>query len=177
MFNEFYAYKLTDKTYFMADLRQLWARLMRRPCFLFDLADVVATCVVRERHTLGLQCVSLAQIRGSEGRCHDFDASFRPLCQHNQTRWLAVAQLFERGADMPPVELIQVGEVYFVRDGHHRVSVARARGHHDIEAVVTRWQVEGVPPWERRERLPRASSAARRLAVKWSARIGRTTAA
>jgi hypothetical protein len=50
---------------------------------------------------------------------------------------------------MPPVELIQVRDVYFVQDGHHRISVARALGELDIEAKVTIWQVSGPLPWER----------------------------
>ena len=52
-------------------------------------------------------------------------------------------------AILPPVELIQIGDIYFVRDGHHRVSVARAMGQEHIEAEVTLWKVEGELPWER----------------------------
>jgi hypothetical protein len=46
------------------------------------------------------------------------------------------------------VELIQIGEVYFVQDGHHRISVARALGQRTIEAQVVVWQVSGPLPWE-----------------------------
>jgi hypothetical protein len=49
---------------------------------------------------------------------------------------------------LPPVVLVQVGDVYFVRDGHHRISVARALGQLDIEAEVTVWQVSGPLPWD-----------------------------
>jgi hypothetical protein len=52
-----------------------------------------------------------------------------------------VAQARQQGLSLPPVELTQVGEVYFVRDGHHRISVARALGQTDIEAEVRVWQV------------------------------------
>ena len=49
---------------------------------------------------------------------------------------------------MPPVELVQVRDAYFVRDGHHRISVARALGQRDIEAEVMVWHVDGPLPWE-----------------------------
>jgi hypothetical protein len=52
------------------------------------------------------------------------------------------------GRTLPPVELIQVGDLYFVRDGHHRISVAQAMGQESIEAEVTVWQVAGLLPWE-----------------------------
>jgi len=52
------------------------------------------------------------------------------------------------GTPLPPVELVQVGDVYFVRDGHHRISVARTVGQRDIEAEVTVWHVDGPLPWE-----------------------------
>ena len=49
---------------------------------------------------------------------------------------------------MPPVALIQVGDCYFVRDGHHRISVAKALGQKAIDATVEIWQVCGTPSWE-----------------------------
>ena len=96
------------------------------------------------------------QIRGSEGRCADFDADFRPLQTHSKGRWVNVAVARERGMGLPPVELIQVGDVYFVRDGHHRISVAKALGEEAVDAEVTVLDVTGPLPWE-----PRA--ATRRL--------------
>jgi hypothetical protein len=52
------------------------------------------------------------------------------------------------GMSMPPVELVQVKDAYFVRDGHHRISVARAMGQRDIEAEVMVWHLDGHLPWE-----------------------------
>jgi hypothetical protein len=49
---------------------------------------------------------------------------------------------------LPPVRLIQVGDVYFVRDGHHRISVAKALGQTEIDAVVSVWHAAGPLPWE-----------------------------
>jgi hypothetical protein len=125
------------------------ARLFRRSARrLLSLTEVEATSTVHARRYAGVRDVPIAQIRGSEGRCSDFDRSFRPLQDHSQARWLRVAAARHRGKTLPPVELIQVGEVYFVRDGHHRISVARAVGQMDIEAEVTVWDVAGRRPWE-----------------------------
>jgi hypothetical protein len=69
--------------------------------------------------------------------------------------WLSVAVARQRGKSLPPVKLIQVGDVYYVQDGHHRISVARALGQRDIEAEVTVWQVTGPLPWEEPATAPR----------------------
>jgi hypothetical protein len=61
---------------------------------------------------------------------------------------MSIARARDRDKALPPVELIQVGDLYFVRDGHHRISVARAVGQRYIEAEVTAWQVSGPLPWE-----------------------------
>jgi hypothetical protein len=89
--------------------------------------------------TIGLREVALDRIVGSEGRTHDFDADFRPTHTDTQDRWIGIAAARRNGIGLPPVDLIQIGDEYFVRDGNHRVSVARALGEATIEAVVTRW--------------------------------------
>jgi hypothetical protein len=128
-------------------LGQIWSMLNGRPRHLFDLKEIEATCTVRARCHVGTRAVPIRQIRGSEGRCQDFDPCFRPLHTHNRGRWLSVAVARLRGVPMPPVELIQVGDLYFARDGHHRISVARALGQDEIDAVVTFWDVTGPLPW------------------------------
>jgi hypothetical protein len=87
-------------------------------------------------HYVGLRTVPIHSIRGSESRCQDFDADFCPLQTRTRERWLSVATARIKGLTLPPVELIQVGTEYFVRDGHHRISVARALGEQNIEAEV-----------------------------------------
>lgn len=138
-------------------MRRMRSALSGRPHRLLDLATVQATCDVRNRHYAGIQTVPIRQIRGSEGRCEDFDADFHPLRTHNKDRWLGIAVAQQMGHTMPPVQLIRVGDVYFVRDGHHRISVARALGQEEIEAEVTVWEVSGVPPW-RRQAAPDAAA-------------------
>jgi hypothetical protein len=125
-------------------LVQFWTIVTGQDQHLLDLRHVEANLQIDNRYDVGRRTVALCQIRGSEGRCQDFDASFRPLQPHCATRWLAVATARKMGMALPPVSLIQVGDVYFVRDGHHRVSVARALGQAEIEAEVTVWQVAGA---------------------------------
>jgi hypothetical protein len=132
-----------------ARLRRVWSALTKRPHRLLDLAAVQAQCDVCHRYQAGIHTVPIRQIRGSEGRSRDFDADFRPLRAHAKHRWLGVAGARWRGTPLSPVTLIQIGGIYFVRDGHHRISVARAFGQPDIEAEVTIWQVSGPLPWER----------------------------
>lgn len=133
--------------------RAQWGRvrsfLSGRSRRLIDLAEASGACSVNVPRYAGMRTVPIDQICGSQGRSNDFDRDFNPLQTHTMDRWLSVAGARRRERAMPPVELIQVGEVYFVQDGHHRISVARALGQLDIEAEVTVWQVTGPLPWER----------------------------
>lgn len=90
-------------------------------------------------HYAGLQEVPLEDIRGTEGRQNDFDDRFHPLTGQNRQRWESIARAYSAGINLLPIELIQVGNEYFVRDGHHRVSVARAMGETLIMATITVW--------------------------------------
>jgi hypothetical protein len=86
---------------------------------------------------LGLQIVSLDLIVGTVDRARDFDRRFRPTSGRVRRRWEQIAAAVRRGEPMPPIDLLRIGEIYFVRDGHHRVSVAHAMGWRDIDAYVT----------------------------------------
>ncbi len=130
--------------------RRLWSALTGRSNRLLDLAAVCRACDVRGCRLDGIRGVPLREIRGSGGRCGDFDADFRPLGGHLKGRWVGIAMARRMGRAMPPVELVQVGDVYFVRDGHHRISVARALGQKAIDARVTVWRVSEALPGERR---------------------------
>jgi hypothetical protein len=141
------ALSLYNRARTRAWLRRVWSILTRRRQGLLDLSEVETRCTVRHRHYRGIQTVCLDQIRGSDGRCRDFDSVFYPSQEHNRGRWLAIAALQASGAILPPVQLVQVGEIYFVQDGHHRISVARASGKACIEAEVVAWQVTGPLPW------------------------------
>ncbi len=131
-----------------ARLGRLGATLLGRANRLLHLGSLKANASLHGARYAGLRSVPIRHIRGSEGRCNDFDAQFRPLRTHNWSRWVGLASAWLRGAVLPPVELIQVGDIYFVRDGHHRISVARAFGQEQIDAEVTVWEVAGPLPWK-----------------------------
>jgi len=88
-------------------------------------------------HRLGPQVVPIEKIVGSVDRGRDFDRRFRPTSGRVRSRWEYIATAMRRGDAMPPVDLYRIGEIYFVRDGHHRVSVACALGRQEIDAYVT----------------------------------------
>ena len=118
--------------------RRLWAAITRRPNALRTLAQDHPNG--RNGHYAGRRSVRLNDIRGSEGRAKDFDDQFYPLSDRTRQRWQSVASALDEGVALPPVQLIQVGEAYYVRDGHHRVSVNRVLGQEEIEAEVTVWE-------------------------------------
>src|SRR5262249_54669374 len=132
---------LYASAYYAGRLRQLWAKLWGQSMRLLDLTTIATTGSVGDRRAAGMHSIPIGQIRGSEGRCDDFDVAFRPVKMHTEERWVSVARAYLRDIGLPAVELIQVGTVYFVRDGHHRISVAAALGQQEIDAVVTIWQV------------------------------------
>ncbi|MBV9802246.1 MAG: hypothetical protein JO130_03615 [Solirubrobacterales bacterium] len=99
--------------------------------------EVIAALGFASERSAGLQVVTLDQIVGSVGRGRDFDRRFRPTSGRSRGRWEQIAAAARRGESFPPVDLVRVGELYFVRDGHHRVSVARALDRADIDAYVT----------------------------------------
>jgi hypothetical protein len=99
--------------------------------------EVVAALGRTGEQDRGLQVVMLDSIVGTTDRVTGFDRRFRPTSSRVRTRWERVAAAMRRGEALPPVSLYRVGDVHFVRDGHHRVSAARALGWKDIDAYVT----------------------------------------
>ena len=86
---------------------------------------------------LGMRVVPLTQIVGSEGRYSDFDNHFFPKNLHLKKRWQSIDQANLQDVILPPIKLYELGGLYFVRDGNHRVSVAKSRGIEFIDAEVT----------------------------------------
>jgi hypothetical protein len=136
-------------------LARLASRLRREPSdvdVILPFEEVVqALGRVGERY-LGLESVALESIVGTVDRGREFDRQFRPRSGRVRTRWERIATAQRRGDSMPPVDLLRVGEVHFVRDGHHRVSVARAQGRDTIDAYVT--EVQTRVGAQREIRLP-----------------------
>jgi hypothetical protein len=85
----------------------------------------------------GMQTVPIAKIVGSEGRAHDFNRAFLPRHDKMMRRWVNVDVAHYQNVILPPIKLFEIGGVYFVRDGNHRVSVARLQGAEFIDAEVT----------------------------------------
>ncbi|MBI9105345.1 MAG: transcriptional regulator [Spirochaetales bacterium] len=85
----------------------------------------------------GIQTVPLDRIIGSEGRYNDFSRAFLPKKEHLRSRWRSINIAALEDVYLPPIKLFKIGETYFVRDGNHRVSVARLRGQIDIDAEIT----------------------------------------
>ena len=86
---------------------------------------------------LGLREIPLEAISATvePNRASQFDREFRPAGP-TRSRWQSVWLAAHRGALLPPISVVEVGDAYAIRDGHHRVSVARARGALTIDAVV-----------------------------------------
>ena len=118
----------------------LAARLRREPGdvgVILPYEEVVEALGFLGQRAAGLRTVPLERIVGTVDRGRDFDRSFRPVNARVRGRWERIAAAMRRGEAFPPISVYQVGDIYFVRDGHHRVSVARALGRDVIEARVT----------------------------------------
>lgn len=123
-----------------AALSKLAARLRGEPDdvrVILPYAEVIDALGFISERSAGPAVVSLDAIVGTVDRGREFDRRFRPTSGSVRSRWEHIAAAMRRGEAMPPVDLLRIGEIYFVRDGHHRVSVARALGWHDINAFVT----------------------------------------
>ena len=118
-------------------IRKIIGAFTGRPSRLLDLDRIAKGKKIRSRSFAGTHTVHIDQIKGSEGRCQDFDHDFNPLKSHCRDRWVSVALAWQYGVCLPVVDLIKVGDMYIVRDGHHRISVARYMGAKYIDAQVT----------------------------------------
>jgi hypothetical protein len=124
-------------------LARLAGRLRREPGdvdVVLPYEEVLDALGFISKRSLGLQVVRIDSIIGSVDRTRDFDRSFRPTSGRVRQRWERIDAAMRRGEPMPPVSLIRLGEIHFVEDGHHRISVARAMGWETIDAFVTEVQ-------------------------------------
>jgi hypothetical protein len=105
---------------------------------LLALEDVMAVLKPSSEIYVGMKAVSVDAIVGSEGRYRDFNRHFLPRSEHLKSRWVRVDMAHYQDVALPPVRLYEIGGLYFVRDGNHRVSVAHLRGQTHIDAEVSR---------------------------------------
>jgi hypothetical protein len=148
----------------MSQLARRLSRDSRDVDVILPFEEVVDALGRVEERYVGLQTIELDSILGTvdRGAHGGFDRQFRPTTARVRARWERIANAARRGEPLPPISVYRIGEVHFVRDGHHRVSVARALGRDTIDAyvveVITRIGAErsllvGELPLKSHERL------------------------
>lgn len=110
--------------------------VQNRPSELLPFSEVREKLRLKQPVDRGVHEVPLDKIVGSVGREHAFNRAFFPRDESTRDRWQELKNVAEGPAGFPPVELYKVGDVYFVVDGHHRISVERSLGAQMIEARV-----------------------------------------
>ncbi len=134
-----------EKTRLQAKFNRVRSLVTRKDYTLVTLEEAAAPCGTPDRHYAGTRSVLIRQIQGSELRGEDFDRDFNPLHERTAGRWMSVYLAWLDGVVLPPVELVQVGDAYYVRDGHHRISVAHSLGNDYIDAEVTVIESDSCP--------------------------------
>jgi len=124
---------------FWEEIRGFFARKSTRLLPFDEVKDKLEIWFVQD---LGMQTISIDSIVGSEGRYKSFTRHFLPIQEDLRDRWKNVAQAYYFQRNLPPVELYRVQDTYFVKDGHHRISVARAKGVRYIEARVYKYECD-----------------------------------
>lgn len=123
--------QMAEQDFDRAVLRALWRKIVSRLTGannkLLPFDEIRQQLPVRGQHSLGNREVEVDKIIGSLGRYHDFDRAFLPTQSRTRDRWLSIDKAHYQDVILPPIELYKIGEVYFVKDGNHRVSVARER--------------------------------------------------
>lgn len=125
-----------------AEINDLWAHMRGTNSSLLKFEEVATRLHIRQQIPIGHQMVLLRHIVGSVGRYREFTKDFLPRAAVMQDRWVAVDVALNSMRGVPPVDLYKIGDAYFVIDGNHRISVARANGNSDIEARVIECQTE-----------------------------------
>jgi nucleotide-binding universal stress UspA family protein len=125
-----------------AALEQIMSRLQSRSPDLLSYDEVRQKLHAVESSGQTLREIPLDAIVGSVGRYSDFTRSFLPRTDSGRGRWARIKSIAEGLTGLPPIEVYQVGEAYFVKDGNHRVSVSREIGSSSIQAYVTKVQTE-----------------------------------
>jgi hypothetical protein len=114
-----------------------WLRREPDDTSLLRFDDVVSVLGFRGEHSPGLRTIRLDTVVGTVEEARDFDRRFRPTSDRERERWELVDLAERHGTVIPPIEVYRIGDLHFVKDGHHRVSVAIATGQQMIDADVT----------------------------------------
>ena len=140
--NQFKA-SLLQGTFFRLKMKAL-----HRQPFLYDLNAIKSALHLRASFYSGIKVVTIRSIIGSESRISDFDQGFHPMSETGRERWVNIAVAYIARLPLPPIQLIETGNAYFIRDGHHRVSVAHMFGQTSMDAEVITWKDTGPFPWQ-----------------------------
>jgi hypothetical protein len=130
---------------------RLQQKALHRNPLLYDWSTVKSGLHMHGSRYSGMKVVRIDSIIGSEGKTADFDLRFHPLSESGRERWVNMAIAYLSRTPLPPVQLLEIGGVYFIRDGHHRVSVGRAFQQVAIDAEVISWNA--APPFPRQSGL------------------------
>ncbi|MEW5868626.1 MAG: DUF4032 domain-containing protein [Chloroflexota bacterium] len=137
--------QLARQDYERALSRGFWRRIISfltgEDNELLPFYEVRERLPIRGQHYIGLRQVEIEKIVGSLGRYYDFDRAFLPLQRRTRERWVSIDMAHYAQAPLPPVDLYKIGDIYFVKDGNHRVSVARERGQEYVDAYVTEIEI------------------------------------
>ena len=117
-----------------------WLRREPGETHLLRYDEVVSALGFRSEHYLGVRSIRLDTVVGTVESARDFDRGFWPASDRDRQRWEQLDLAERDGAVIPPIEVYRVGDLHFVKDGHHRVSVAVATGQQLIDADVTEVQ-------------------------------------
>ena len=122
-------------------LQVFFSRITRRSCHLLLFETIKKKLKLVNRVDRGRQEIRLDQIIGSVGKHEIFSQSLLPLADSLEDRWRNIYVLMQGPRGCPPISVYQVGDGYFIFDGHHRASVVRYLGNQVIEAYVIEWTV------------------------------------
>ncbi len=138
-----------ENDFLRARRRQVLARLAQRlrlqpddVNLILPFDEVIAALGMRGERHLGLQTIKLDRVVGTVDSRRDFDRRFRPTSGRVRERWERLALAQRRGEAIPPIDVYRVGDLHFVQDGHHRVSIAMATGQSTIDAYVIEVQTD-----------------------------------
>lgn len=123
-------------------MQSLLNALQWRNSDLLSLYEVTSLIKPKKETYMGIKTIPVEKIIGSEGRYHDFTNAFYPKRDMLRGRWESIDRAHKTYIDLPPISVYKLGEWYFVRDGNHRVSVARTQGVAFIDAEVVELDTE-----------------------------------
>lgn len=130
-----------DDAYFHGFLRSIESWFQRDKNQLLAFDEILKHLSIKGQYDAGFQEIEIDAIIGSVNRYTDFDNAFLPRQKFTRSRWERIDRAYLRDEILPPVDVYQIGDYYFVMDGNHRVSVAKRRGQKWIDAHVVKIEV------------------------------------